>query len=181
MSRINVIGSSASGKSTFSRQLAQKLAIPYIEMDAIFWQPNWQQPSDEEFFPKLKQALAQTAWVLDGNYNRTVQIKWQQVDTIIWLDYSLARIAYQSITRAIKRSIVGKELWPNTGNVETFKKSFCSKDSVILWSLQNYHHNRRRYLQVKADPQFAHIEFVHLTSPRQARRYLQQQSPITEQ
>ncbi len=175
MSRINVIGSSASGKSTFSRQLAKKMAIPYIEMDAIFWLPNWQQPSDEVFFTELKQALAPTAWVLDGNYNRSVPIKWEQVDTIIWLDYSLARTAYQSITRALKHSISGKELWPNTGNVETFKKAFFSKDSVILWSLQNYHHNRRRYLRVKTDPQFAHIEFVHLTSPRQAQRYIEQQ------
>ena len=50
MNKINVVGTSGSGKSTFSRTLATKLVHPYIEMDAIFWKANWQESSDEEFF-----------------------------------------------------------------------------------------------------------------------------------
>lgn len=41
MKRINVVGTSGSGKSTFGRQLSQQICAPYIEMDALFWQPNW--------------------------------------------------------------------------------------------------------------------------------------------
>lgn len=48
MKRINVIGTSGSGKSTFSRMLATTLGYPYIEMDAMFWQPNWQESSNDD-------------------------------------------------------------------------------------------------------------------------------------
>ena len=50
--RINVIGTSGSGKSTFSKRIANKLNIPYIELDALFWNANWIESTDEEFFPK---------------------------------------------------------------------------------------------------------------------------------
>ena len=56
--RINVIGTSGSGKSTLSKRIAEKLNIPYVEMDALFWKPNWTESSDEEFFPKVAQATS---------------------------------------------------------------------------------------------------------------------------
>ncbi len=34
--RVNIIGTSGSGKSTLARRLSEKLAIPYVEMDALF-------------------------------------------------------------------------------------------------------------------------------------------------
>ncbi|MEF1262939.1 (d)CMP kinase, partial [Vibrio harveyi] len=86
MKRINVVGSSASGKSTFSKQLAMKLGVTYIEMDRLFWLPDWKELDDETFFDKVVDVTQQDAWVLDGNYSRTQPYKWQRVDTIIWLD-----------------------------------------------------------------------------------------------
>lgn len=69
MKFINIIGTTGSGKSTFARQLAQKLDLAYIEMDDLFWLDNWQEPTDEVFFEKLKNKMDNTAsgWVLDGN------------------------------------------------------------------------------------------------------------------
>ena len=49
MKRINVVGTSGSGKSHFSSRLAAKLGVPYIEMDAVFWLPNWQHLELEDF------------------------------------------------------------------------------------------------------------------------------------
>lgn len=172
MKRINVVGSSGSGKSTFSRQLAEVLACPYLEMDAMFWKANWQESSDEEFYAKLENALNHEAWVLDGNYNRSIPIKWAKVDTVIWIDYSLSRTIYQAIKRALYRSITKQELWANTGNVETVRKSFFSKDSMILWTLTNYQKIRSRYLNVFADPQYQHINFIRISSPKMAKAYL---------
>lgn len=57
ISRINVVGTSGSGKSTLSKKIAEVLEHPYVEMDKVFWKPNWEQPSDEEFFLKLENAL----------------------------------------------------------------------------------------------------------------------------
>jgi len=172
MKRINVVGTSGSGKSTLSRMLATKLKYPYLEMDAMYWKPNWQESSDEEFFAKLSVQLSQKMWVLDGNYNRTTSIKWAEVDTVIWVDYSFIRTLYQVVKRTFIRSIIKQELWNKTGNVETFSQSFFSKDSIILWTLKTYKRNRAYYTKMFKNPNYNHINFVRLTSPKMAKAYI---------
>lgn len=70
--KINIIGTSGSGKSTLARRIATELALPCIEMDTLYWLPEWQGTPDDVLFAKLEAALSATpGWVLDGNYNRT--------------------------------------------------------------------------------------------------------------
>ena len=92
-------------------------------MDSLFWGPNWSYPTDEEFFSKLSLALKDDNWILDGNYTRSTFIKWESVNTVIWLDLSFIRALYQAVIRAIKRIITREELWYGTGNIETLKNS----------------------------------------------------------
>jgi len=141
-------------------------------MDEVFWGADWREPADAEFFPKLEAALSDKSWVLDGNYTRTIPIKWNDVDMVIWLDYSFSRTLYQSLTRAISRSYTKRELWPNTGNHETFRKMF-SKDSIVLWMIRGYSRNRSKYLKAMSNTSFSHIEFLQLTSPKKARKYIE--------
>lgn len=173
MRRINVVGTSGSGKSTFSKHLAGKLSCPYYEMDSLFWKANWQESTDEEFFEALSQVTSNEHWVLDGNYNRTVPIKWHKVDTVIWIDYSLGRTLYQAVKRAVYRIISQKELWPNTGNKESLKKVLASKDSILLWTLKTYHTNKIRYQNIMTDEQYSHIQFVRITSPKEAKQFIE--------
>ncbi|MFA6422307.1 MAG: shikimate kinase [Candidatus Buchananbacteria bacterium] len=166
--RINIVGSSGCGKSTFGNNLAMALNFPFIEMDQIFWGPNWYYPPDEEFFPKLENRLSGESWVLDGNYTRTIPIKWKNIQTVIWLDYSIFRIIFQAFKRAILRIISKKEFWPGTGNIETFKRSFLSKNSIILWSLSNLFKVKRKYNKIMTNPKYSYIKFIKLKSPRVA-------------
>ena len=85
--RINVIGTSGSGKSLFSKELASKLNLLHIEMDSFYWKDEWRFASDEELMENVFLATESERWLLDGNYNRTQPIKWKNVQTIIWLDY----------------------------------------------------------------------------------------------
>jgi len=48
--RVNVKGIGGSGKSTFSRELAERLGVPYLELDAIHHGPNWTETSADEFW-----------------------------------------------------------------------------------------------------------------------------------
>ncbi len=171
MKKINVIGTSGSGKSTIAKELSKRLNYPYIEMDAVFWGKNWSEPPDEIFFKNLRQALERESWVLDGNYTRSMPIKWQKVDTVVWVDYNFARTLYQAVSRAINRIITQKELWPGTGNRESFKMLF-SKDSIVLWTIKTYHKNRIKYLKAMKDEQYKHIHFIHLRSPKESREFL---------
>lgn len=172
--RINVVGTSASGKTTFSKALAQKMGAPHIEMDALNWQSNWQQCAYDELMIKLGTHLAGDSWVLDGNYSRTTPLKWQNVELVIWLDYGFGLNLYRSVSRSIKRIISGKAIWLDTNNIETVKKSFLSRDSVIWYMMKNYRSNRKKYLTVMQSRQFQHIQFIHLNSPKAAKAFLQQ-------
>lgn len=177
MERINVIGTSGSGKSTLSKQLAAQLEYPYHEIDALFWKPNWTQTPDSELLDKIADITHQPYWVLDGNYSRTEPVKWQHVDTIIWVDYSFPRTFYQALKRALSRWLSGKELWPGTGNKETLGNLLLSKDSILLWTLRNYAKNRRRYSALMQSPDYPHIRFVRLRSPAETQAFLNAVQP----
>lgn len=173
--KINVVGTSGSGKSTFARRLAQQLSLPYIQLDALYWRANWQGTPDDEFMEKIRKQLAShpQGWVLDGNYNRTKPVKWQEVECVIWLDYSFTRTLSQAIRRAFTRAWHKSELWPGTGNRESFRQSFFSRDSILLWTLKTWRSNRIRYLADMQNPAWRHIRFVHLRSPAQSEAFLQ--------
>ena len=171
MRKINVIGTTGSGKSTFTRALAERLGVTCIEMDSLFWQPNWGETPDQEFFAALEQALDCDGWVLDGNYTRTIPIKWKHVDTVIWLDYGFFTNLFRISKRSIQRSLSGDELWAGTGNRESFRKLF-SRDSIMLWFFKAYWKNKRRYVLMMEDAQYAHIKFIRLRSPKDAQQLL---------
>jgi adenylate kinase family enzyme len=172
VSKVNIIGTSATGKSTFARKLAAMLDFPYVEMDKIFWGPNWKWPSDEEFFANLKDALEQPNWILDGNYTRTVPVKWEKVELVIWLDYSFLRTLFQAVRRATARAWTKEELWEGTGNKESFRKSFFSKESIIWWAVKNHGKVRKKYEAYLVDKKFEHIKFVRLRSHAEADSFL---------
>ena len=67
--RINIIGTAGSGKSFFSKRVAQELNIPYVELEALAWKSNWTESTDEELFSNLLEHLSSDNWVLDGNYS----------------------------------------------------------------------------------------------------------------
>ncbi|MGY6029358.1 adenylate kinase [Phytobacter sp. AG2a] len=170
--KINVIGTSGSGKSTLSRRLAATLGVPYIEMDKLYWLPDWQGRSDEAMNALLIAALDNPGWVLDGNYNRTREIKWRDVDFIVWVDYGFWRTLRQCVLRAMKRAWQQNELWPDTGNRESFRRAFLSRESIIIWTLKTWRKNRTRYAADMADPRYKHLRFVRITNDHEADAFL---------
>jgi adenylate kinase family enzyme len=172
LSRVNVVGCSGSGKSAVSRRLSEQLSHPYIEMDALFWKKGWTESTDEEFFARLETALDREKWVLDGNYDRTLPIKWSKVTAVIWVDYAFARTLAQAVRRALRRTWTGAEIWPDTGNRESFYRTFFTRDSVLLWTIRSHRSIRERYVARMTDPKFRHIRFVRLRSPAETRAFL---------
>jgi len=170
--RISVIGTSNSGKSTLARELAARVGAPYIELDALYWRPVWTGTPDEEFASAVRGAVAGASWVIDGNYTRIAPIRLARADTLIWLDTSLPRTLARSVRRSLQRARSRQELWPGTGNTESLRRAFLSRDSVILWALTNFHANRRRYDALMASGDYPHLTMVRLRNPREARAYL---------
>ena len=87
MERILIIGCGGAGKSTLARQLGEKLSLPVVHLDRLYWKPGWVQESREEFDRKLAQELDKGRWILDGNFNRTMPQRMAKCDTVIYLDF----------------------------------------------------------------------------------------------
>lgn len=88
MKRIVIIGCPGSGKSTLARELGEKLNLPVVHLDRLWWTRGWETVSREEFDVRLDNALSMDKWIIDGNYSRTMDVRLARCDTIIWLDFS---------------------------------------------------------------------------------------------
>ena len=142
--KIVIIGTSCSGKSTLSKKLAMKLKIPHYELDNYFWSNNWIAKPEKEFIELVQDILNNNSnWIICGNYSNVRKALWDKSTDIIWLDYPFYLVFFRAIKRSIIR-IYKKEKVCNN-NIESFQKTFLSKDSIILWVLKTYFQRKKEY------------------------------------
>ena len=170
LKRIVVIGDSGAGKTALARQLAHRLDLSHIELDALFWEANWTQAAPEVFRERVMQALCADRWVVDGNYSRVSDLTWARADTVVWLDYGLGTILMRLLRRTFRRIFTREELW--NGNRESFFKGLFTRDSIIVWAITTYSEKRRRYLAAQVDPAYAHLDIIRLRTPRDTEVWL---------
>ncbi len=87
MKKVMIIGCPGSGKSTFARVLAKKTGLPLYYLDMMYWNPDRTTKPKEEFRAALRETVALSEWIIDGNYGSTLEIRMEACDTVIFLDY----------------------------------------------------------------------------------------------
>ena len=145
--------------------------MPHVELDAIYWGPNWTPRPASEARVLLDPALAQESWVVDGNPGRPLaEPIWDRADTVVWLDYSFARVMGQLLIRTLTRSVTREALWE--GNRESLRMALFSRDSILLWCLRTYWKRRREYPQRFADPRWSQLKVERFSSPGEAEAWM---------
>ena len=89
MKRILVIGCPGAGKSTFARKLRDLTGLPLHYLDRIYHKADRTTVSSEEFDAALQQIMETDRWIIDGNYQRTLEMRLKECDTVFFLDYPL--------------------------------------------------------------------------------------------
>jgi adenylate kinase family enzyme len=106
MKRVVILGPGASGKSTLALQLGEITGIPVIELDQVFWQTGFVETPRDRWAEIQQKLVAQDKWILDGDLgpHDVIEVRLQAADTIIFLDFSLARCAWRAARRSRERS-----------------------------------------------------------------------------
>ena len=97
--RVIVTGLAGSGKSTLSVALGARTGLPVIHLDLAFWKPGWVEPSEDEWREKQRVVLAGDAWIADGNYHETLDLRLERADTVVFLDMPWWRCAGRALLR----------------------------------------------------------------------------------
>jgi adenylate kinase family enzyme len=169
--RIAIIGATGSGKTTLACQFAAGLNLPHVELDALYWGPNWTEPPRDEFRQRVRFALDGACWITDGNYGKARDIIWGQATDLVWLDYSLPLIWSRLFRRAIRRTYHKETLW--NGNRESWRGQFFSRDSLFIYAFTSRKRHHQTYPDIFVQPEYAHLQIHHLRTPRQTERLRQ--------
>lgn len=164
MERILVIGSPGSGKSTLARAMGEKLGLPVIHLDRLWWKPGWENYTKEEFDEMLDAVLGESRWIIDGNYSRTMPKRLEKCDTVIYLDFSRWVCLWGIFSRFLKgRGKTRPDLTP--GCPERLDWEFTK----YVWNFNR--ENRKRNYDILSRAR--HVEKVVLRNRREVRRFLE--------
>jgi adenylate kinase family enzyme len=170
--RIWVVGTSGSGKSTLARAIRERTALPWVQLDSLYHQPNWTPLPEIEFRAVVDQVVANDAWVVDGNYAAIGDLVLARADTVVLLDLPRHVVMRQIVWRTVRRAVTREELW--NGNRERLRDLFSLKKerSMIVWSWATHGKARKRFVAAQADPTHHALRFVQLQSRRQINEFL---------
>jgi len=167
--RINVVGTSCSGKTTLARAIASRLAMSHVELDALYWSTEWTPVPDDVFRERIERAVAPERWVVDGGYSAVREVTWRRVDTVVWLDYPLPTVLWRWAGRTVRRIRSREEFWPGTGNRESLGNAL-RRDGLLWWILRTHRPRRARLAAQLAER--PDITVIRLRSPAESRSWL---------
>jgi energy-coupling factor transporter ATP-binding protein EcfA2 len=170
--RILVLGRTGSGKTTLARELADVLRVPHVELDSLYFGPDFSTTPLPELRERTRVAISGERWVVDGNKRAVRDLVWPRADTIIWLDYPLPVSLWRLGRRARGRtSALAAEASGPRGRAELAHHVIAAATGVVT-ALRSHAGQRRRYPRMFADPANRHLAVVRLRSPRATRGWL---------
>src|SRR3954452_5216421 len=171
MRRVWVIGISGSGKTTLAAELARRLGVPHIELDALHHGPDWAEPDLEQFRADVAGVVAGDGWGVDGGYPRELRALGPPAGgTLIWLDLPLHVSMLRTTRRSLGRVLRRTELW--NGNRETLRGLFWGRESLLRWSVTQHRVYERSLPELFASPGCAGKRILPRSSARSGRAWL---------
>lgn len=164
MQRVLILGSGGAGKSTLAMQLARITGIEAIHLDTLYWKPGWIEPDPGEWESKLAEVLGGDAWIMDGNYSRTLPMRLAACDTVVFLD--LPRVT--CLWRVVKRFL------RHRGRTRPDMREGCPERltlEFLAW-VWNYRYRSRPKVLALLEAHRSSRTLVHLACERDVRRFL---------
>ena len=171
-SKIILLGTTSSGKSTLAEILSRQLGLSLIELDALHWEANWKSVTDEVFLENVEQALKAEQWVVAGSYHIARDTIWAKADLAIWLDYSFTRIFWQLSKRIYKRWRSKELLWGKTHETGWIHLKIWSEESLYHWLFMTYWKRKKEYPLLFSEEKYSHIKVLRFSNPEETAQWM---------
>jgi adenylate kinase family enzyme len=169
---VSIQGISGSGKTTLGAALAERLGVPHLETDALVHGPGWTETPDAQLRAAVEPILRSDGWVVDSDYRRKLgTLVLERADTVVWLDLPLRVCLRRLWGRTIPRIRDQQPLWND--NRESWRGAFWGWESLFVYAIRRHVGRRRRFTELLARPELAHLEVVRLRSPAEVERWLE--------
>ncbi len=172
--RVHVIGSSGAGKSTMARRLAEATGSPHLELDAVWHEPGWTNPTEDAAADAVRDFLAThpDRWVTDGNYRFARELLLASATDLVWIDLPRHVVMRQIVPRTLRRVVTRQELW--NGNREPLSNltRWDPERNVMRWAWTTFDRRRREYTELVARPDLAHLRIHHLRTRTDVDRFV---------
>ncbi|MDX3236008.1 adenylate kinase [Streptomyces sp. ME03-5709C] len=146
--RVLVAGTSGAGKTTLAARVAAVLAVPHVEIDALFHGPGWtRRPS---FEADVRRFSAETGWVTEWQYRSVRDHLAARADLLLWLDLPRRRVMRQVIRRTLLRRVRRQVLW--NGNIEPpFRTILTDPEHIVRWAWNTHAETAKRVRRLLDD------------------------------
>lgn len=162
--KIILIGSAGSGKSYMSNKLAEITGLPLIHLDNEFWKPNWEKTKRGEWIEKQNQFINAKEWIIDGNYNSTMELRFAAADLVIFLDINRLVCIWGAIKRHGKKRSDLPDYLEEKFDKEFF--DFCK----LIWNFKNTDKNKILALHEK----YTDKKFITIKNRKEVNNYLEE-------
>jgi adenylate kinase family enzyme len=170
LSRVVVVGTSGSGKSTTGVRLAERLGSRFVELDELFWGPSWQPKPEAEFVQLARAVAAEERWVVAGNYSAARSELWPRASAIVWLNFSLGVVLGRVVLRTARRLARREVLWH--GNRESLVRTLFTRESIVWWTITTHNARKKHLAELRSSGKYAHLRWYEFTRPSELERFL---------
>lgn len=169
MERVAILGCGGSGKSYVARELGRLLNLPITHMDAVYFDDQWNPLPLEKFEAAQRELVAAPRWVIDGNYNSTIQVRLEPADTVLFMDLPTHVCLWGIVSRQLRH---GRGQKDRNGVYNRINRD-------VLRYVLGYRRKMRPRVLAKIDQHASGARVIALTSRRHTRRFLRQVSSST--
>ena len=105
MKRVVILGRGASGKSILANRLGEITGLPVVELDKVFWRAGLAATPRDQWVDAQASLAAKEQWIMEGDLGPldAVETRLRAAETVIFLDFSLARCIWRAIRRSRER------------------------------------------------------------------------------
>lgn len=144
--------------------MSRRLGAAHVELDALYWGPNWTARSAEEFAGSVERATAGSTWIVDGNYSTVRPLVLERATAVIWLNLPLSTLLHRAVKRTFWRFVTRERLF--NGNREPVL-GFLHSYWIPWWVLRTCGERQREYAELLALPEYGHLRVIEIRSARQ--------------